>query len=126
MGLPETAVGLVPGGGGTQLLARRAGPGVAADLIFTARRVSAGEAQRLGLVDRLVERGAAPATALELARAWRIIRPLPSGPPSERCDWEPGSTWRPPWRSRTRPGGPQPLPPTAAEGIKAFVEKRAA
>ena len=54
MGLPETAVGLVPGGGGTQLLVRRAGPAVAADLILTARRVPAEEAQKLGLVDRVV------------------------------------------------------------------------
>ncbi len=48
MGLPETAVGLVPGGGGTQLLTRRVGPGTAADVIFTARRVSAREAESAG------------------------------------------------------------------------------
>lgn len=50
-GLPETSVGLVPGGGGTQLTLRRLGPARAADLIFTARHVGAEEAQRLGLVE---------------------------------------------------------------------------
>lgn len=65
--LPEVGLGLVPGGGGTQLLPRRIGPGRAADLIYTGRRVGADEADRLGLVDRLVPAGAARSTAVELA-----------------------------------------------------------
>jgi enoyl-CoA hydratase/carnithine racemase len=44
LGLPEVGVGLVPGGGGTQLLQRRVGVSRAADLLFTARRVAAEEA----------------------------------------------------------------------------------
>lgn len=70
-GLPETSVGLVPGGGGTQLALRRLGPARAADLIFTARRIGIDEADRLGLVDRWAggEDGAgARTTALEVAR----------------------------------------------------------
>jgi enoyl-CoA hydratase/carnithine racemase len=67
LGLPEASVGLVPGCGGTQLLARRIGPGRAADLIFTGRRVDAEEARALGLADRLVPAGQALASALELA-----------------------------------------------------------
>lgn len=66
-GLPEVGLGLVPGGGGTQLLPRRIGPNRAADLIFTGRRVDAREALRLGLVDRLVPSGQARAAALDLA-----------------------------------------------------------
>ena len=66
-GLPETTVGLVPGGGGTQLASRRLGPGRAADLIFTGRRVDAAEAGRMGLADRIVPAGAASQTAVELA-----------------------------------------------------------
>lgn len=66
-GLPEVGVGLVPGGGGTQLLSRRIGYGRAADLLFTARRVAADEAYRLGLVDRQVLVGTAREAALELA-----------------------------------------------------------
>lgn len=66
-GLPEVSVGVIPGGGGTQLLARRVGWGRAADLIFTARRVDAAEAYRLGLADRLVPAGTDRDAALELA-----------------------------------------------------------
>lgn len=65
--LPEVGVGLVPGGGGTQLLTRRLGYARAADLILTARRVDAAEAYRLGLVDRLTDAGAAIAAAVALA-----------------------------------------------------------
>jgi enoyl-CoA hydratase/carnithine racemase len=68
LGLPETTVGLVPGCGGTQLLARRIGPGRAADLIFSGRRVGAEEAARIGLADRLVPAGQARDSASELAR----------------------------------------------------------
>jgi enoyl-CoA hydratase/carnithine racemase len=66
-GLPETSVGLVPGGGGTQLAPRRLGPGRAADLIFTGRRVDAAEAARIGLADRVVPAGTACPEAIEVA-----------------------------------------------------------
>jgi enoyl-CoA hydratase/carnithine racemase len=67
VGLPEVRLGIVPGGGGTQLLPRRVGYGVAADLILTGRQVAAGEAERLGLIDRLVPAGTAREAAVELA-----------------------------------------------------------
>src|SRR5580658_7277447 len=66
-GLPETTVGLVPGGGGTQLALRRLGPGRAADLIFSGRRVDAGEAARIGLADRVVPAGTVCPQAIEIA-----------------------------------------------------------
>ena len=66
-GLPEVGLGLVPGGGGTQLLARRIGTNRALDLILTGRRLGADEAFALGLVDRLVLTGAAWPAARELA-----------------------------------------------------------
>jgi enoyl-CoA hydratase/carnithine racemase len=68
-GLPEVTVGLVPGGGGTQLALRRLGPGRAADLVLTGRKVGIDEAERLGLVDRRVPAGAGQprGAALELA-----------------------------------------------------------
>lgn len=67
-GLPEVRVGIVPGGGGTQLLARRLGPALAKDLVFTGRRISAAEAADLGLVARVVERAALGQATTELAR----------------------------------------------------------
>ena len=66
-GLPETTVGLVPGGGGTQLATRRLGPGRAADLIFSGRRVDAAEAAQIGLADRVVAPGTACPEAIEIA-----------------------------------------------------------
>lgn len=66
-GLPEVALGLIPGEGGTQLLPRRMGLNRAADLLLTGRRVPAEEAVRIGLADRLVPEGAARRSALELA-----------------------------------------------------------
>jgi enoyl-CoA hydratase/carnithine racemase len=66
-GLPEVRLGLVPAGGGTQLLARRVGRSVARDLVLTGRRVDAGEAQRLGVADRVVPRAELPAAARALA-----------------------------------------------------------
>jgi len=67
LGLPEVSIGLVPGGGGTQLALRRLGPGRAADVVLTGRRIPADEAAVLGLVDRLVPAGSARAAAREIA-----------------------------------------------------------
>lgn len=66
-GLPEVSVGLVPGGGGTQLALRRLGPGRAAELVFTGRRLAIDEAEAYGLVDRRVPAGNAPEAAREVA-----------------------------------------------------------
>jgi enoyl-CoA hydratase/carnithine racemase len=66
-GLPEVRLGLVPAGGGTQLLVRRVGRSVAKDLVLTGRRVGAEEAARLGLADRVVPRGEVLAAATALA-----------------------------------------------------------
>jgi enoyl-CoA hydratase/carnithine racemase len=67
-GLPEVTVGLVPGGGGTQLLPRRVGWPRAAEMVLSGRRVVAAEAERIGLVDRLVLPGEARAAALAWAK----------------------------------------------------------
>jgi enoyl-CoA hydratase/carnithine racemase len=52
--LPETGLGLIPGGGGTQLLPRIIGLGRALDLLLTGDRIDAGEAYRIGLITRVV------------------------------------------------------------------------
>ena len=68
VGLPEVGVGVIPGGGGTQLLVRRVGWSRAAKAIFTAAKLSAAEALALGAVDEVVPAGTARERALELAR----------------------------------------------------------
>jgi enoyl-CoA hydratase/carnithine racemase len=67
VGLPEVSVGVIPGGGGTQLLTRRVGWSRAAGMIFTARRMPAVEAGALGVVDEVVPAGGARDRALEIA-----------------------------------------------------------
>jgi enoyl-CoA hydratase/carnithine racemase len=67
LGLPEVTIGLVPGGGGTQLTLRRLGVGRAADVVLTGRRVSAEEAYDIGLADRLAPAGSARVVAMEVA-----------------------------------------------------------
>jgi enoyl-CoA hydratase/carnithine racemase len=76
VGLPEVSVGVIPGGGGTQLLPRRVGAARAAELIFTARRVEAEEARELGLVDHLVAEGRDREEALELAARMAANSPV--------------------------------------------------
>jgi enoyl-CoA hydratase/carnithine racemase len=66
LGQPEILLGLIPGAGGTQRLARLVGPSRAKDLVFTGRMVGAEEALALGLVDRVL-----PADEVyPQARAW--------------------------------------------------------
>ncbi|PWK67709.1 enoyl-CoA hydratase/carnithine racemase [Streptomyces sp. CG 926] len=76
VGLPEVSVGVIPGGGGTQLLPRRVGAARAAELIFTARRVEATEALSLGLVDSVVPAGQDTAEALALASRMAANSPV--------------------------------------------------
>jgi enoyl-CoA hydratase len=66
LGQPEILLGIIPGAGGTQRLARLVGPAKAKDLIFTGRFVSADEALAIGLVDRVV----APDEVYDAAVQW--------------------------------------------------------
>ncbi|MBV8219352.1 MAG: enoyl-CoA hydratase/isomerase family protein [Solirubrobacterales bacterium] len=70
--LPEVALGMMPGGGGTQRLPRLVGAGRAAEIILSGRVVQADEALRIGLVDAVLTEAA----FLEAALAWtqRIAR----------------------------------------------------
>ena len=123
-GLPEVTVGLVPGGGGTQLALRRLGPGRAADLVLTGRKVGIEEAMRLGLVDRRVPAGQDGPAALELAGQIAANSPVAvrAAKRAIRHGWgvslEAGldiedAAWRTAALSADR-----------REGVAAFVEKR--
>ena len=67
LGQPEILLGIIPGGGGTQRLARLVGPARAKDVILTGRQVPAEEALRIGLVDRTVPKERVLDEALEWA-----------------------------------------------------------
>src|SRR3954468_17582346 len=75
LGQPEITLGIIPGGGGTQRLARVVGKQRAMDLILTGRRIDAREAERLGLVNEVTAPGEWLERALELAQ--RIARRPP-------------------------------------------------
>jgi enoyl-CoA hydratase len=66
MGCPEVNLGIIPGSGGTQRLPRLIGVGKAKELLFTGDTVSADEACRIGLVNKVVPREA----LLDEAKAW--------------------------------------------------------
>src|SRR5215204_372247 len=66
-GQPEINLGLIPGYGGTQRLARLVGRGRALELLLRGHQIDAGEAFRIGLVDRVVPGAELMATALALA-----------------------------------------------------------
>lgn len=124
VGLPEVSVGVIPGGGGTQLLGRRIGWSRAARLIFTAVKLPAPEAYSLGVVDQLVPAGTARDEAL--ATATTIAANSPVGLRNAKkamrlgldadlrsgLEIEDGC-----WRATAFSGD-------RAEGVRAFAEKR--
>ena len=66
LGQPEVNLGIIPGYGGTQRLPRLVGKGIALELIISGRAISAEEAFRIGLVNRVVPQGDLMKTAEEL------------------------------------------------------------
>lgn len=76
VGLPEINLGLIPGGGGTQRLARLTGLKNAVDIILGGKHITAAQALSLGIVDRLAD-GDVLETALAFARDQAKQSPLP-------------------------------------------------
>ena len=72
-GQPEILLGIIPGGGGTQRLARLVGPSRAKDLILSGRQVRAEEALRIGLADEVVEPENLEGRVFELAAAFAAV-----------------------------------------------------
>jgi enoyl-CoA hydratase/carnithine racemase len=76
IGLPEVTLGLLPGTGGTQRLPRLIGRGRALELMTTGRTVTPDEAERLGMVDRLVPAGEFDQAVADLAASLAGGAPL--------------------------------------------------
>lgn len=123
-GLPETRVGLIPAGGGTQLLTRKVGVARAKELIFRGRRIDVTEAKELGLVadvsprDRLnditmqVARDICRSSPVAVRSAKAAIDAALGVPIEEGIDFE-HQAWVHTIASKDR-----------AEGIDAFTNKR--
>ncbi|SFS49798.1 enoyl-CoA hydratase-related protein [Marininema halotolerans] len=75
-GLTETSLGIIPGAGGTQRLARLIGQAKAKELIFTARRLTAKEAMDLGMLNQVVKDGTVMEEAMKLASMINENAPL--------------------------------------------------
>ena len=76
VGQPEVKLGLIPGYGGTQRLARLVGRSKAMEICMTARMVKAEEALKIGIIDRIVEEGNLVDTAVEAIQAILANAPL--------------------------------------------------
>ena len=75
-GQPEILLGIIPGGGGTQRLARVMGKQRAMELVLTGRRITAAEAMELGIVNRVAGAGEWLDAAIELAEVVARRPPL--------------------------------------------------
>ncbi|NEK86385.1 enoyl-CoA hydratase/isomerase family protein [Blastococcus saxobsidens] len=76
IGQPEILLGIIPGAGGTQRLARLVGPAKAKDLVFTGRHVGAEEALEIGLADAVVPDAEVYSTAVAMAKKFAAGPPL--------------------------------------------------
>ncbi len=77
--LPEVRLGMMPGSGGSQRLLRLLGPSRAKYWLFTGRRMAAAEAERLGIVSRVVPAGGLDAAVEELVQDFLRLSPLSLG-----------------------------------------------
>ena len=123
LGQPEINLGIVPGWGGTQRLARICGLGVAKELVFTGRTVDAEEALRIGLVnaiaDPVLER------ALETARELAAKSPVALSLAKRLCNLTLGVDHAGGLDTEANEFGDLFASEDAKEGLAAFVEKRA-
>jgi len=76
IGLPEVTLGIIPGYGGTQRMARLLGKGKALELICTGDRIGAAEAEKIGLVNKVVPADQLISAAEEMARKIMSRGPL--------------------------------------------------
>lgn len=124
LGFPEVTIGMIPGSGGTQRLARLVGLGRAKDIVMRGRRVRADEALALGLVTEVVPAGELDTaverlldnlsrhSALALAMAKRVLNQAYEGPLSQGLELE-GLAY-----------GLLQQTHDFREGVESFVEKR--
>jgi len=124
IGQPEVNLGLIPGFGGTQRLARLVGPGIAKELVLTGEAIGAAEALRIGLANQVVPADKLMETVTEMAK--KIASKGPTAVKlAKACinlgldtDLATGNSYE------VEAFGVCFSTPEPAEGTKAFIEKR--
>ena len=124
LGQPEINLGIIPGWGGTQRLARVAGVGFAKDLILTGRVVGADEALRAGLVNGVFEPGELMERVLETARLLASKGPIALAAAKEAVNRALGGQHEENLVAEASCFGELFASEDQTEGMAAFVEKR--
>jgi enoyl-CoA hydratase len=124
LGQPEINLGIIPGWGGTQRLARVCGLGVAKELILTGRLVDAEEALRIGLVNAVYEPDELMERTLETARLLASKSPLALAAAKEAVNRALGGDHAANLASEADRFSECFASEDAKEGLTAFVEKR--
>ncbi len=123
-GQPEIKLGIIPGAGGTQRLTRAVGKAKAMDLILTGRMMDAAEAERSGLVARVVAPEKLMEEALGAARRMAAMSPVAVAMAKEAVNVAFETTLREGVRFERRMFLSLFGTPDQQEGMSAFVEKR--
>jgi enoyl-CoA hydratase len=123
-GLPEVKLGLLPGGGGSQRLARAIGVRATKELVMTGRPMRPDEAERRGLLARVVEPEELMPAALELAEELAARAPLAVREAKRLVDDGVEGPLEAAWTFEQRVLGALFATDDAREGIQAFIDKR--
>ena len=124
LGLPEVGLGIIPGYGGTQRLPRLVGAGRALEIITTGRRVKADEAEKMGLVSRVVPREKLLDEAVALAQSIVKNGPLAVGAVIEAVRRGASLPLESALRLESGLFGLLASSEDMHEGLRAFLEKR--
>ena len=124
LGQPEVNLGLIPGWGGTQRLARTSGLGFAKELVLTGRTVAADEAQARGLVNGVYEPDELMERVLEVARSLATKSPIALASAKEACNRALGGDHGANLVDEAERFATLFATADAKEGLTAFVEKR--
>jgi len=125
-GQPEINLGIIPGGGGTQRLARVLGKQRAMELVLTGRRFGAEEAREIGLVNRVAPDGEWVEAAMELAHAVAEKPPIASRLAKQAVLVAEETALSPGLENERRLYELAMATEDRVEGMKAFLEKREA
>jgi enoyl-CoA hydratase len=124
LGQPEVNLGIIPGWGGTQRLARTVGLGLAKELILTGRVVDAEEALRIGLVNDVHDPGKLLPKTMEVAHELAAKSPLPLAAAKEATNRALGGDHAENLEREVDYFGELFSSEDAKEGMTAFSEKR--